>query len=84
MQPLWLYLHFPNLQLDSFHTLGPSKARPNEQLEPAQDGVETPVVILDMQHGIVQLNQAARFTGIKPYMGGYKLCHSTQRLKSSS
>lgn len=68
MQPLWLYLHFPNLQLDSYHTLGPSRARPNEQLEPTQDGVETPVVILDMRHGIVQLNQAARFAGIKPYM----------------
>ncbi|WP_339901571.1 DNA polymerase Y family protein [Paraglaciecola polaris] len=54
MHSLWLYLHFPNLQLDSYAIEEPDASLPR--------------VILDSHSGIVQLNQAARHVGIKTHM----------------
>ncbi|WP_339770187.1 DNA polymerase Y family protein [uncultured Paraglaciecola sp.] len=54
MHSLWLYLHFPNLQLDSY------------ALE--ERAITSPLIILDSTNNIVQLNQAARDLGIKMQM----------------
>lgn len=55
MQKLWLYLHFPMLQLDTL-----SKPQPHT----------LPTIILDAkQNQILQLNQAAQAQGIQTGMG---------------
>jgi protein ImuB len=54
MMTLWLYLHFPSLQLDSLF----------------QDNNETPIAIINSQKSeVVQLNQAAISAGIRLGMG---------------
>jgi protein ImuB len=54
MMTLWLYLHFPSLQLDSLF----------------QDDNETPIAIINSQKSeVVQLNQAAITAGIRLGMG---------------
>jgi len=56
MKILWLYLHFPHLQLDTLFT--------NES------GLEQPLVVLHgKQNQIVQLNQTAAKMGITNHMG---------------
>lgn len=55
MKALWLYLHFPHLQLDTLFS---------------QKAVEHPVVILDGKlNTVVQLNQLAYDSGIRLHMG---------------
>ena len=59
MRALWLYLHFPQLQLDALYQQGESK----------QDNQE-PVAILEQQHNeIEQMNQAAKKAGLQKGMG---------------
>ena len=59
MQSLWLYLHFPHLQLD---TLSSSSITNTDQ--------QQPLVILDSKSNkVVQLNQAAYSAGIRLGMG---------------
>lgn len=68
---LWIYLHFPHLQLDTMfaemavtETVS-SVTQPNHKAQTA-----TPVVIVDGRaHQVVQLNQAALQQNIKPGMG---------------
>lgn len=70
MQPLWLYLHFPHLQLDSLCHGVPSSqkqppAAPNEQVTSQHS-----LVILHHQSNcVLQLNQAAIDAGIRTGMG---------------
>lgn len=69
MQPLWLYLHFPNLQLDSYHVH--EGAENKGYIDGTGNHKSTssiPIVILDTAHGIVQLNKCARQAGIQPFM----------------
>ena len=59
MSQLWLYLHFPRLQLNSLTWLA-------DQSEYA----EQPLVILNTQSNkVLQLNRQASLAGIKPNMG---------------
>ncbi|GAB5382372.1 MAG: DNA polymerase Y family protein [Aliiglaciecola sp.] len=56
MQTLWLYLHFPHLQLDG--------------LTDASESAEYPLIILhDKSNTVLQLNQAAIDAGIRRGMG---------------
>ncbi|MDW2014125.1 DNA polymerase Y family protein, partial [Vibrio sp. Vb0301] len=63
---LWIYLHFPHLQLDALFG--------NNQ--------EHPVVIVESQRcRIIQYNETAEQQGIKPNMGlgsAASLCHDLQ------
>ena len=59
MQALWLYLHFPNLQLDALF-----------QQQHLDTQTKQPIIILNTNsNNIVQLNQAASAEGIKAGMG---------------
>lgn len=59
MRALWLYLHFPQLQLDALYQQG----------DPKQEN-QSPIVILEQQRNeIVQMNQAAKEQGLQKGMG---------------
>lgn len=70
MQPLWLYLHFPQLQLDKLY---------------CQEQAAAATVILDAaSNQIKQLNAAARQAGLQEGMGlgtAAALCHQLQVLQ---
>ncbi len=53
---LFLYLHFPALQLEHLQFS-------------AESGGQLPVALVDQQHQLVQLNQAAIKAGLKQHMG---------------
>ncbi len=63
---LWLYLHFPNLQLDKLFC----------------DHQQTPLAVVDPQtHRLVQINQAAKQQGLTPGAGlgsAAAICHELQ------
>ena len=63
---VWLYLHFPTLQLDALYS----------------EQVQQPLVVVDSKRfQIVQCNFAAHEQGIRPGMGlgsASALCHSLQ------
>lgn len=65
MQSLWLYLHFPHLQLDSLYQ---RHQKSNKSGEEDQD--QRPVIILDTNSNeVVQLNQPAIDEGLAKGMG---------------
>lgn len=74
---LWLYLHFPALQLDSL--LSPTEAQAQRE-----DPAETPVIVVDGQkNSVVQLNSSAQARGITIGMGlatAASLCRDLQVL----
>ena len=53
---LWLYLHFPSLQLDALYQ------RSNEQAQPL-------IIVDEQSKEVIQLNDVARRDGIKKGMG---------------
>lgn len=82
---LWIYLHFPNLQLDTMFAEAPlaenmtAVSMPAENMSAdmaqaasatAADRAAAPVIIVDgPAHQVVQASQAALKQGIKPGMG---------------
>ncbi|GAA0856138.1 DNA polymerase Y family protein [Aliiglaciecola litoralis] len=71
MQSLWLYLHFPNLQLDSLCDLG-ALAPTTDDLAKDNDAHQgaKPIVILHAKSNtVIQLNQLALAAGIQKGMG---------------
>lgn len=59
MKSLWLYLHFPQLQLDGLLS----------QLQGMHDPVHSIVVLDALQNKVLQLNQQARDAGVNCNMG---------------
>ncbi len=74
---LWLYLHFPALQLDNL-------LAPAEHQDQREDSCVTPVIVVDgQQNSVVQLNSVAQTRGIATGMGlasAASLCRDLQVL----
>ncbi|MEZ9266244.1 DNA polymerase Y family protein [Vibrio splendidus] len=74
---LWLYLHFPSLQLD---TLFNSELSNSEKVHSNEESHEQPIIIVDEKdHRVLQANQAALQSGISLGMGlgsAAALCHN--------
>ncbi|WP_342806136.1 DNA polymerase Y family protein [Alteromonas sp. M12] len=70
MQSLWLYLHFPHLQLDSVCHAIPSPQQRRVEDTSGQINTQHSLVILHHQTNcVLQLNQAAIDAGIRTGMG---------------
>ncbi|WP_210449182.1 Y-family DNA polymerase [Vibrio crassostreae] len=69
---LWLYIHFPSLQLDTLFN--------SNELGSSEDSREQPIIIVDEKdHRVLQANPAALQSGISPGMGlgsAAALCHN--------
>ncbi|CAK1692432.1 Y-family DNA polymerase [Vibrio crassostreae] len=69
---LWLYLHFPSLQLDTLFN--------SNELGSNEESHEQPIIIVDEKdHRVLQANQAAQDSGITLEMGlgsAAALCHN--------
>lgn len=69
---LWLYLHFPSLQLDTLFN--------SNELGSNEESHEQPIIIVDEKdHHVLQANQAAMDSGITLNMGlgsAAALCHN--------
>ena len=69
---LWLYLHFPSLQLDTLFN--------SNELGSSEDSREQPIIIVDEKdHRVLQANPAALQSGISLGMGlgsAAALCHN--------
>ena len=69
---LWLYLHFPSLQLDTLFN--------SNELGSTKDSREQPIIIVDEKdHRVLQANPAALQSGITLGMGlgsAAALCHN--------
>lgn len=70
MQPLWLYLHFPHLQLDSLCDAMPqSHAKEHDGVSAHINHQHSLVILHHKTNCVLQLNQAATDAGIRIGMG---------------
>ncbi|MFD2165003.1 Y-family DNA polymerase [Thalassotalea euphylliae] len=87
---LWLYLYFPQLQLDNLFVSTDLSGEINGELsnklssEPITGGREKAIIVVDAKHNkVVQLNQQAKQQGIEAGMGlatACAMCHDLQVL----